>query len=182
MPSTAVPYGVRGGGLTTVNYNYACAWANSYVRKWLNSYNNEHGLTITAYKNKKGFKSCLPQGFIDLISKVSSDTFFLLTLAQSFAEADTFSTNSGVAPGTNTGTAWEYWVNRIGTIQSMDQTKIERRVYFNHDRGKQCTYVVTPSIFNVGTERHIQCVFSNGQLTRMYSDNLFGFLPACYIG
>lgn len=110
IPSCGLTYGT-----TTSKYNNYCSFSGSYIRKWLNSRDTSHGITISPYAGKRGFLGCLPSDFVAKI-----DSFVLPNAREVNADTEKFRWRKSTTyvydfsfDTSPTTAAWDYWANRI---------------------------------------------------------------------
>ena len=193
---SGVSYGPVGSSATSKS----CSWANSYAKAWLNATGTEHGLTVTGYKNVKGFLGTLPEEFVGALNTITtfskSTKIFLLSANQQCASIAKVEGPYGTlySGGTDVQSdCWELWKQRIGTFQKLTETSSLRKQY--NGTG---AYVVTPTTVSYNANAYKKNVGQNYTSYQYIFDdkgvarhgpadgsgfgNKYKYFPACVIG
>ena len=195
IPTVGVQYG------TPVDNDSSkyCTWSDSYMYKWLNSYNTEHEISHKDYVNKKGFLGCLPRDFTSAMLSTShgnasypsasqevSGKFFLPGAINSYAITG-YSNKDAYYDmlGDGENAVWEYWRERIGTTSPQTNSgQNANRISYKIDTKQACNIRLPNIVHNSSSKYDSVATFNYLGMYSMSiasSTDVFS-LPACVIG
>lgn len=183
IPNQDLPYGAGG----------RCILANSYFYYW-SSGTSSYKLTGTPYENKTALRYCLPEDFVNALNRRSyteldengnvtggSYYFFILAVSELYASSAQV-ISRGRAYGsaisdTNSYTVWEYWADRIGSLQDSNEIR-QARISYALDN----TNTPINTISKSATSSKMLRFDTSGKFISGNASDNYRYLPACIIG
>ncbi len=196
--SSSTVYGTSGiNNMQRAAYGYN-RWSQSAIRQWLNSSEAAEGWWLQKnpfdhrpdqLASMRGFMAGLPAEFVSIVrpckqttalntvtdsdigsSEDTVDRFFLPSLQQEYCQPQVSNTE---------GTAWDYWVNRLGSQHAQYATRPEHIRYLisNHSSAQS---VRLRSAYR-GNALNTWNVYSSGYCNGYNATTAYAPAPACVI-
>lgn len=184
------------------------SWKDSYAYKWLNACDSEHGITDTPqglFIGKNGFLGCLPEDFVDAMNITThgreedtaemteatlvSGKIFLpgaTNISCEIGDIETYKYHNIISAmaGDGENTVWEYWQNKIGHLQTIDEILSERRprMIYNISLYNDTNIPIPNRSYVVNYNYYTNTVLTSEGRYLSNSLNSVRYLPACVIG